>query len=143
MSRNPNLAVAFAALLVVLSGATPAEADKSLSPYARHPERIGERDRYERSPPLDTERHEIRQRPEGTQIFIGTPQSYDGYSPYYGPYIYGRGGRRDAGTPYVDPGYGSVDDGDCRRWAWEPKRSAKWLWGVIESSSGGWRCAEW
>jgi len=141
MSRKPNLVAAFATAIVVMGGATSTWADKSLRPWTSQTERHGERNRAEPVPPGGLEHYEPSPRPEGTQIFIGTPEAYDGYRPYYGPYVYGREVRREGGKPFV--GYGSANGGDCRRWAWEHQRGTKWLWGIIESSSGEWRCAEW
>lgn len=138
MLRKPTLAVALATSILVMGGATFAGADKSLRPWTSHIERYGERDRTERVPPAGLEHYEARPRPEGTQMFIGTPETYDGYRPYYGPYVLGR----DGSKPIAGPGYGSTHGGDCRRWAWEHQRNNKWLWGIIESSSGEWRCAE-
>jgi len=110
-------AVSCAATILILAGVTSANADKSLRPYGHG---------YK-----DQEAFDDRWRPEGVQIFVGTPRVYDGYSPYYGPYIYAPLGP-GAGGPYVGPNYRG-NDADCRRWAWAYKP-----WG-----KGRWRCAEW
>lgn len=141
------------ALLVALGGVASAYDDKSLQPPPRggYGGSAGAYDDKSLRPPPPppgggygggTVEYAPPPRPEGVQIFVGTPDEHHGYRPYYGPYMYPRGGGRGGG-PYVGPGYGYANDADCRRWAWEPERGGKWLWGIIEFSSGQWRCAEW
>jgi hypothetical protein len=80
------------------------------------------------------------QRPPGIQVFVGTPYAYNGYRRYYGPYMYGSPTRSGTNL-YAGPDHG--DGGACRRWAWVHLEPGKWLWGIIDSPNGEWRCAEW
>lgn len=132
MSRMPKVAAAIGILLVATAATTCIAADKSLVPRAGYPPN------YE-----DDEGYVARARPEGIQIFVGTPHSYNGYRPYYGPYMYGSPTRSASGGKYVGVGNGHGADAGCRRWAWVHLPPGKWLWGIIDTPNGEWRCAEW
>ena len=129
MSRKANLTGALAVAIIALSGVAGAYDDKSPRSLKDPVGGI-----YE-------EGYVVPDRPAGVQIFVGTPHAYNGYRPYYGPYMYGPIGPRGGGIAYVGPGYGYGNGSECRRWAWALFREDKWPWSA--RSGGEWRCAEW
>ena len=141
MSKNADFVAALAIAYLALAGAAQAYDDKALPPPAGQPGSLKDEGGYgdgyrggyvEGYPPP--------RRPEGIQVFVGTPYEYNGYRRYYGPYIYGSPSR--SGTDlYVGPDHG--DGGACRRWVWAHLKPGKWLWGIIDRPNGEWRCAEW
>jgi hypothetical protein len=133
MSRRPNRVAALAVVLAGIAGSAHAYDDKSLAPPFKGPA-PGE---YEEGG------YALPPRREGVQVFIGTPYSYNGYRPYYGPYMYGPVGSRGGAAAYVGPGTGYGGDNECRRWAWVHMRKDAWLWGIVDTATGEWRCAEW
>lgn len=137
MARNAGIAAALAIAYLAIASAAQAYDDKPLRPPASPPGSLkdegGYVGRYE-------DYYAIPPRPEGIQVFVGTPYEYNGYRPYYGPYMYGSPSRSGAGI-YVGPNH--EGGGVCRRWAWAHLRPGKWLWGVIDKPNGEWRCAEW
>jgi hypothetical protein len=138
MARVSFSSAAIAAAFVVLAGAANAYDDKSPAPFAGPPGGLpgGLKDGYEGE-------YAAPARSEGIQIFVGTPYEYNGYRPYYGPYMYGSPTRSASNGTYVGVGHGYGPDAACRRWAWVHLRPGKWLWGVIDKPNGEWRCAEW
>lgn len=137
MARNAGFAAALAIAYLAIAGAAQAYDDKALQPPAGQPGSLkdegayrGGYEGYYAPPP----------RPQGIQVFVGTPYEYNGYRPYYGPYMYGSPSRSGTNV-VVGPDHG--DGGVCRRWAWVHLRPGKWLWGIIDKPNGEWRCAEW
>ncbi len=137
MSRPSVRALALAAVLASIAGSAHAYDDKALQPPFKGPA-PGE---YQEGGPDGA--YPLPPRREGVQVFIGTPYSYNGYRPYYGPYMYGPIGSRGSAAAYVGPGDGYGGDNDCKRWAWVHIRKDKWLWGIVDTATGEWRCAEW
>jgi hypothetical protein len=141
MIRNAGFAAALAIAYLAIAGAAQAYDDKPLQPPAGPPRSLkdeGGGGFAEGYPP--PQGYPLPPRPAGIQIFVGTPHEYNGYRPYYGPYMYGSPSRSGASV-YVGPDHG--DGGACRRWAWVHLAPGKWLWGIIDQPNGEWRCAEW
>lgn len=145
MARKAAFAGALAIAYLAIAGAAHAYDDKILQPPAGPSKSLKDEGGYGPPgygggyvegypPPLPPPR------PEGIQVFTGTPYAYNGYRPYNGPYMYGSPSRSGTNL-YVGPDQG--DGGACRRWAWVHLEPGKWLWGIIDKPNGEWRCAEW
>lgn len=143
MARNAAFAAGLAIAYLVIAGAAQAYDDKVLQPPAGT--RGSLKDEGGNGPGYGGGYAEglpppLPPRPAGIQVFVGTPHEYNGYRRYYGPYMYGSPTRSGTNV-YVGPDHG--DGGACRRWVWAHLEPGKWLWGIIDTPNGEWRCAEW
>ncbi len=146
MARNAGFAAAlFAAALAIacfaIADTAQAYDDKVLPPPAGQPGSLKDEGGFGGPYPGGyVEGPAPPPRPAGIHVFVGTPHEYNGYRPYYGPYMYGSPTRSGTNL-YAGPDHG--DGGACRRWVWAHLKPGKWLWNIIDTPNGEWRCAEW